>query len=133
MQTSEGKRQIEMSYLTPLTGSDFRPPEITASGKRISFYRFEAEIFWAECEFKKWVVCIELKKRLRKKSTRAERLRHYHTMYVCARTKEAAAASAKRNTFLQGPVICTRVRLASPSDLECIHHSLVEPMRLVAK
>jgi len=80
---------------------------------------FEAEEFWRDKPIKKWVVDLERKKRLRKSATIEEKRRHSHRMYVAARDKSGAIITAKNNTFLQKPVICVGIRLATPDDLGC--------------
>ena len=70
---------------------------------------FDAEAYWRDKPFKKWVVYLE--KGSRKKSDS-------RIMYIQARNKERAITCAKQHCVLTGRII-GRARLATPSDLGC--------------
>lgn len=71
---------------------------------------FDAGAYWAQREWKKWVVYLESGPR---------RKPQRETRYICARTRERAVICAKDDTFMARPRV-VGVRLATPRDLGCV-------------
>lgn len=70
---------------------------------------FDAEAFWRDKPFKKWVVEV---------GRWNGRFRAAQTLYVSAKTQEGAETTAKANTIVAGR-LSVHARLATPRDLGC--------------
>lgn len=84
---------------------------------RLEVSGFDAEAYWADKEFKKWVVALEGRKSVEMPSGKIKRIKVSDFILVQARTEERAIATAKRWSFMKGRIYCKSCWLARPEDL----------------
>lgn len=77
---------------------------------RLNLSGFDAEAYWRDKKFKKWVVHLSVRSGKKKEERQI--------VNVQARTEERAIECAKRHSLLKGRVY-GRAWLATPADLGC--------------
>jgi len=84
----------------------------------------EANAYWAQREWKKWVVLFKGPKRLRLErignSAALRPLSPYREMFVRARSRNGAISVARANLFTKERMELIGARLARPYDLGCV-------------